>query len=255
MIKRVTLITGASSGIGAATAKKLAAPGETLLLHARGGTAGEKIELLHTVAESVVKEGAEAHVYLTDLGNVGAGRDIVNWAIETCGQLDRVVSNAGFALNTRVGEVSRDELDNSYRVIMGAFFDIVDSALPYLKKSKCGRLVATSSFVASQVPGGQLFPVTAMAKGALESFAKTLAVQLAADNITVNCVVPGFTEKEKNGHSALSSESWAKAAAMTPNLRLAKPSDIAAAIAFFLSDEAGHITGQTLRVDGGLSLV
>ncbi|MEL6517625.1 MAG: SDR family oxidoreductase, partial [Pseudomonadota bacterium] len=66
---------------------------------------------------------------------------------------------------------------------------------------------------------------------------------------------PGFTEKETHGHSALSQAAWDAAAALTPDGRLAKPRDVAAAIAFFLSDEAEHITGQCLRVDGGLSLV
>ena len=84
--------------------------------------------------------------------------------------------------------------------------------------------------------------------------ARTFAVQVARDGVTVNCVAPGFTRKEAGGHTALSDEAWQVAAEMTPNGRLAEPSDIAAAVAFFLGDEAGHITGQTLHVDGGLML-
>jgi NAD(P)-dependent dehydrogenase (short-subunit alcohol dehydrogenase family) len=89
----------------------------------------------------------------------------------------------------------------------------------------------------------------------LQALAMSLAAQLANEGITVNCVAPGFTEKESAGHSALSSSSWEAAAAMTPNQRLARPLDIAYAIDFLLSDRASHITGQTLRVDGGLSLI
>ena len=100
-----------------------------------------------------------------------------------------------------------------------------------------------------------MFPATAAAKGAVESLIRTLAVDVAPKGITVNCVAPGFTEKESRGHSALSQDAWNKAAALTPSGRLAKPADIAAAIAFFLSEEAAHITGQRLRVDGGLSLI
>ena len=83
--------------------------------------------------------------------------------------------------------------------------------------------------------------------------AKSLAVELALKGVTVNAVSPGYTEKEGT-RGTLDPEAWHKAADVTPNGRLAKPADIAAAIAFFLSEDAGHITGQVLNVDGGMSL-
>lgn len=248
----VTLITGASSGIGAAIAQKIAAPGQTLFLHARGG---HKVESLDSVAQTAREQGAEVDTILFDLSEKNAGTHIVNRVIARCQRLDRIVSNAGFAVHAPVGEVTRQALDQSHQVMTGAFFDMVSVALPALKKSTCGRIVITSSFVVDQMPGERLFPVTAAAKGALDSLARTLAVQLARDGITVNSVAPGFTQKDSSGHSALSQESWAQAAALTPNRRLATPADIAVAVAFFLSQEARHITGQTLRVDGGLSLI
>ena len=150
--------------------------------------------------------------------------------------------------------LERADLDRSYQVMVGAFFDLITAGLPHLQKSDCGRVVAISSFVAHQAPGGRIFPATAAAKGAIEALARTFAAQVARQGVTVNCVAPGFTRKETAGHSALSSDAWAAAAAMTPDGRLAEPADIAVAVAFFLSDEAGHITGQTLHVDGGLML-
>lgn len=251
---RVTLITGASSGIGAATARRLAGPGEAILLHARGGTDGAKVPLLEAVADECRAAGAEVETAILDL-ETGNAAGLAQAAQERWGQLDRIVSNAGFALAKPVGEVAREAFDRSLTVMLGAFVDLVTEALPALKASACGRIVAVTSFVADQVPGGRLFPATAAAKGALEALARQLSVQLAPDGVTVNCVSPGFTEKEAAGHAALGQQAWIEAAAMTPDLRLAKPADVAAAINFFLSDEAAHITGQTLRVDGGLARI
>ncbi len=255
MDQRVTLITGASSGIGAAVARRIAAAGESLVLHARGGPDGEKIPLLEAVAEQAREAGANVQVMTGDLRHPDVAIGLVDEAVETFGHLDRLVSNAGFALNKPVGEMTREDLDHSHTVITGAFFELVTAALPHLIASDCGRVVAISSFVVDQVPGGRMFPATAAAKGAMQAMARTFAIQVAGDGVTVNCVAPGFTEKETSGHSALSHSSWKAAADMTPDRRLAKPADIAAAVAFFLSDEAAHITGQTLRVDGGLSLI
>ena len=255
MDKRTTIITGASSGIGAATARKLAKPGEALMLHARGGVDGGKVAHLQDVASEARDLGATVETFVGDFELVETAAELVTATVEKFGRLDRIASNAGYALNKPVGDVTRQEMDTSYQVIAGAFVDLVTAALPRLKASDCGRIAVVTSFVTDQMPGERLFPATAAAKGALQSLARTLAVQLAADGVTVNCVSPGFTSKETSGHSALSNASWEAAAKLAPNRRLAQPTDIASALAFFLSSEASHITGQTLRVDGGLSLI
>ncbi len=225
------------------------------MLHARGGVDGSKIALLDAVAAQARDLGAEVEVFLGDFALNNTARDLVQATLSRFDRLDRLVSNAGYALNKPVGDMSRAELDQSFQVITGSFADMVAAALPHLIAADFGRIAVVSSFVVDQMPGERLFPATAAAKGALQALAKTLAVQLAADGVTVNCVAPGFTEKEAAGHSALPSAAWEAAAAMTPNRRLAKPADVATALAFFLSRDAAHITGQTLRVDGGLSLI
>ena len=254
-ITRVTLITGASSGIGAATARRLVRSGDAFLLSARGGADGEKVAALEGVAEELRQVGAEVETYVADLSKPGRATQIVAAAQARFGQLDRIVSNAGFAVAGTVCD-TRDEIyERSLQVIFHAFRDLVRAAEPLLVASPCARVVNVSSFVTNQVPAGRAFPATSAAKGAADAFARTLAVELAPKGITVNSIAPGFTEKESVGHSSLSQAAWDEAAALTPDGRLAKPADIAAAIAFFLSEEAAHITGQMLRVDGGLSLI
>ncbi|MGI9437232.1 MAG: SDR family NAD(P)-dependent oxidoreductase [Geminicoccaceae bacterium] len=250
---RVTLITGASSGIGAATARRLAGPGEELFLTARGGVDGGKAAMLDAVADEVRAAGANVATMLGDLGEDGVAEAAVQAAVRQFGRLDRIVSNAGYALAKPVGEATLDEFEHSWRVILMAFAALLTEALPHLQTSGRGRVVAVTSFVADQVPGGRLFPATAAAKGGLEALSRSFAVQAAPLGVTVNCVSPGFTRKESAGHSALSGNAWKAAAKLAPDGRLAEPGDVAAAIAFFLSDEARHITGQTLRVDGGLA--
>ncbi|MDD9878254.1 MAG: SDR family oxidoreductase [Magnetovibrio sp.] len=244
--ERVILVTGASSGIGAAVCRRLAAPGARIVAHARSG-------LDETVAH-LRDAGAEAEACLADLAEPGAAAQLVGFAAETFGGLDQIVSNAGFADPTRFGEVSRGELDRSLATMTGAFFDLATAALPHLRKSRRGRVVAISSFVAHAFPADYLFPVTAAAKGGLEALARTLARQLAADGVTVNCVAPGFTRKDKQGHSSLGGDAWQRAAELTPMGRIADPDDIAALVAFLLGPEARHITGQVIHVDGGLGL-
>lgn len=250
-IERVVLITGAASGIGAAAARRLAGPGTALLLHTRRNRAG-----LEAVAAEARAAGSDVAVELADLAEAAAPARIVGAAVDRFGRLDQIVSNAGFADKRPFGEVDAAALRNSLAAITEAFFGLVTAALPQLEASEWGRVVAVSSFVSHAVGvNGAIFPVSAAAKSGLEGLAKTLAFQLAPTGTTVNCVSPGFTQKDRGAHAAVSVEGWQKAAAAAPMRTLVAPADVAAAIAFFLGREANHITGQILHVDAGLGLV
>ena len=211
---RIVLVTGASSGMGAAVCRRLAEPGVSLLMHARG--AGEEASLLEAQAEKARAAGAEVETALAPLDEPGVGTDLVARALDRFGGLDQIVSNAGFADRRVLGEVEREVLDRSFNVMTGAFFDLVTAAREALTQSSWGRVVAISSFVVHTFVDGRLFPTTAAAKAGIEALAKSFAAQVAASGTTVNCVAPGYTRKDATGHSALSEDAWTRAAQITP---------------------------------------
>lgn len=224
------------------------------VIHARGGEDGTNQVPLQSVADELRGQGADVETEFADLSVPGAGRRLVDRAISRFGTLDQIVSNAGFAERGMLGEVDRESLDRAYSGMAGAFFEIASAAIEHLGKSSCGRVVVISSFVAHYFTPDTLFPATAAAKSAVESLARTLAVQLGAYGVTVNCVAPGYTRKDEGTHRAISREALKKAAGRALTGRIAEPDDIAAAVGFLLSEDARQITGQVLRVDGGLGM-
>lgn len=246
----VTLITGAASGIGAAIAGRLARPGARLMLHTRKNAQG-----LEAVAEAARAAGAEAETCLADFADPASAEGVVTAAVERFGGLDRLVANAGFADRRLIGELPEDGVKTSFDAIADSFFRLARAAAPALRASDAGRVVAVSSFVAHRFPpSGDLFPASAAAKAALEALARALAAELASSGVTVNIVAPGYTQKDPGAHAAISPDRWREITDRIPLARLASPADCAAAVAYFLSDEAGYVTGQTLHVDGGLGL-
>ncbi|MCX5511897.1 short-chain dehydrogenase [Kaistia algarum] len=247
---RVVIITGAASGIGAETARRLAASRTALVLHTRKNEAG-----LAAVAAACTELGAGVATHLGDLGDPEVPPGLVATARSRFGRVDQIVSNAGQAKRSRFGDLTPEELVTAFDTMPVAFLRLVNAALPDLETSAQGRVVAVSSFVAHIFgTAGLLFPATSAAKAALEALVKALAWQLAPTGATANAVVPGFTRKQGGGHLAATPDSLKTAVSVTPTDRLTDPSDIAATIAFLLSPGARQITGQTLHVNGGLTL-
>ncbi len=247
--QRVVLVTGAASGIGAAVCRRIAAPETRLVICARNNRDG-----LEAVADFATGAGSEVAIEIGDLAEPEIPARLVQAAIDTFGALDQIVSNAGFAQLGGLGEVDLEGLARAGRAMPEAFFLLARVATPHLRKSDWGRIVATSSFVAHVYTADGLFAATAAAKAALESLARTLAVELAPNRITVNSVAPGYTRKDASSPAALSEKAWQSAIARVPMGRIGVPDDAAALIAFLLSRDAAYITGQTIHVDGGLTL-
>lgn len=233
--QRTVFITGASKGIGRATADILARQGHQIIGASRKNPGdnfpGEFLEC--------------------DMSDRAATADLVK-DVAARHRVDAVVNNVGLVNPQKLGEIDLDSLDAVIQVNMGAAIQSTQAFLPHMKQTGWGRVVNISSLVVVGVPYRTAY---AAAKAGLVSFTKSWALELAADGITVNAVAPGPTETELFlTNNPPGSESHTRYVGMVPMKRVGRPEEIAAAVVFFLSEEASFITGQTLFACGGSSV-
>jgi NAD(P)-dependent dehydrogenase (short-subunit alcohol dehydrogenase family) len=245
------IVTGAGSGIGAATCRRLAAEGIPLVIHTGSNRMG---------AEAVAEASAavQHRIVVGDLGDA-ATVDALMEAAAALGPLRGVVANAGFADRRSLAELDDAAVERSLNTLVVALARLLRLSLEPLKASAAaggiGRFVAVSSFVAHRYSfGSSAFAASAAAKAGVEALVKSAAAELAPCGVTVNAVAPGYVRKDRAGSSALGEAQWAQALQRIPMGRLATPDDIAATIVFLLGADAAYLTGQVIHVDGGMTL-
>ncbi|GGG77254.1 dehydrogenase [Salipiger pallidus] len=242
------ILIGAGSGIGAALAQRLAGPGCRLLLHT-----GSNAARLEQVARDCRSDGAETDSCLGLTSDEALFETVAGWVEDLPeGRLTGLAFAAGYAKRGTLGDVTEADLTEALQAMPLAFQRLCRITAPKLADGR-GRILCVSAFGAHR-PTARSYAATAPAKAALEAQVRVFAANLAPRGISVNAVVPGYIAKDEGTHSSLTPEQWAQVAATIPMGRTGSAGEVAATAAFLLSQDAGYVTGQSLHVNGGLTL-
>lgn len=236
------LVTGASGGIGGAIAEALHGAGAVVAL------SGTREAPLRDLAE---KLGERAHVVPANLSDVDAVAALPKAAAEAMGSVDILVNNAGITRDNLFMRMSDEEWQQVLDVNLSSVFRLSRGVLRGMMKARWGRIVNITSVVGTTGNPGQ--GNYAAAKAGLVGMSKSLAYEVASRGITVNCVAPGFIATAMT--DKLNDEQKGKILTQIPAGAMGTPEDIAAAVTYLASPQAGYVTGATLHVNGGMAMV
>ncbi len=241
---RTALVTGASQGIGAAVASRLAERGARVVLAAR------RVEKLEALAAEIAARGGQAHALALDVAAAAEVADRLGTLPEELAAVDILVNNAGITADNLLLRMKQEEWDAVLATNLTGAFAVTKAVARGMVRRRWGRIVSIGSVVGLMGNAGQAN--YAAAKAGLVGFSKALARELGGRGITVNVVAPGYIETAMTeAIPEAARQELGKAIVLG---RLGGVEDVAAAVAFLVSEEAGYITGQVLSVAGGLYL-
>jgi 3-oxoacyl-[acyl-carrier protein] reductase len=240
---QVALVTGASRGIGRAIACALAARGAVVAVNYRSNASAAA----DTMA-AIAALGGRAVELPFDVADASATRTAIDGLVDHQGRIDIVVNNAGLTADHLVLRLKEDDWQRVLQTNLSGVFHCAKAALRTMVRQRYGRIISVTSVVADMGNAGQT--AYAASKAGVEGFTRSLAREVAARNITVNAVAPGFVDTEMT--ATVDPQQRALVTQLIPLGRVAVPDDVAAAVGFLASPSAGYITGQVLAVNGGL---
>lgn len=236
------LVTGASGGIGGAIARGLHRAGAAVCL------SGTRLDALDALAAAL---GDRARVVPADLADPADTDALVGKAQDAIGDLHVLVNNAGLTRDMLSMRLSDDQWQKVIDINLSATFRLCRAALKEMMRRRHGRIINITSIVGVTGNPGQAN--YAASKAGIIGMSKSMAAEVAARNITVNCVAPGFIKTAMT--DALNESQQSKLLERIPAGRMGEPDDVAACVNFLASDEAGYVTGQTLHVNGGMAMI
>jgi len=239
---KVSLVTGASQGIGETIALDLAAEGATVLLV---DVQRDKLEAVKSRIQSLK---GKADVYVADVSKLDQATAVVDAAVKAHGRVDHLVNNAGIARDNLLLRMKEDEWDAVLAVNLKGVFNFTKAVLRSMVQARRGRIVNVASVVGLMGNAGQAN--YAASKAGVIGFSKSIAREVAGRGITVNCVAPGYISTAMT--DKLSDEVKQGFLDLIPMKRFGSPEDVAQAVKFLLSDAAGYITGQVISINGGM---
>ncbi len=240
---KIALVTGGSRGIGRACAEALARQGATVIInYVKGEAAARELQ------ESITASGGKAEIAGFDVADTAATEAQIDAIIKRHGRIDILVASAGIAIDGLLLRLKDEDLDKLFNTNVRGSLTCARAATKSMMRAKWGRIIFLSSVVGEMGNVGQTG--YAATKAALIGAARSIAREYASRNITVNVIAPGFIDTDMT--SGMTDAQREQITKLVPLARTGKADDIAAAAVYLASEEAGYVTGQVLRVNGGM---
>jgi 3-oxoacyl-[acyl-carrier protein] reductase len=242
---KVVLVTGGSRGIGRACCEALAAQGATVLVNYMTGEAAAR-----EVVGAIQGRGGKAEATAFDVAKTEESEKAIEGLIKAHGRIDILVANAGISIDNLLLRVTDEQLDRLFDVNVRGAITAARACIRSMMRAKAGRIIFVSSVVGETGNAGQT--AYAMSKAALLGAMRSIAREYASRNITVNAIAPGFVDTDMT--QSLSDATKEQMLKAVPLGRTARAAEIGAACVYLASEEAGYVTGQVLRVNGGMHI-